>query len=268
MKMGILCQIKSRGVLLMFDAIILAGGYGKRLWPIALNTAKPLLPVCGRPVIEYIMEKLDEVECLRRILISTNLRFEDDFRRWARSYGDERIEVVVEESRSEEEKLGAVKALSRLSQRLEHDALIVAGDNLFTGSLTLMVKRYSGRPIIALYDVGDSELARLYGVVRVDDEARIIDFVEKPEKPFSTLVSTGIYILPRQIFDMIEEYLGGGGGRDRLGDFIQWLHRKTPVYGYVLDGDWWDIGDIESYRRAIETLSRRLGYTDTTSAKF
>jgi len=54
----------------------------------------------------------------------------------------------------------------------------------------------------------------------------------------STLVSTGIYIFPRQVFDMIREYLGGSGGRDRLGDFIQWLYKKTPVYGYVLDRDW------------------------------
>jgi NDP-sugar pyrophosphorylase family protein len=53
-----------------------------------------------------------------------------------------------------------------------------------------------------------------------------------------------------------------------LGDFTQWLYKKTPVYGYVLDWDWWDIGDIESYKRAVEALGRRLGYTDTKSAGF
>jgi glucose-1-phosphate thymidylyltransferase len=252
----------------MLDAVILAGGYGKRLWPITLNTAKPLLPVCGKPVIEYIVERLDEAECLRRIMILTNLRFGDDFKRWAETFRDERIKILVEESRSEEEKLGAVKALSRLSRQLERDALVVAGDNLFTGSLRPMIEKYSGKPIIALYDVRDAELAKLYGVVQIDHEARIIEFVEKPERPFSTLVSTGIYILPRQVIDMTEEYLCEGGGRDRLGDFIQWLHKKTPVYGYVLDGEWWDIGDFESYRKAVETISRRLGYTDTTHAEF
>ena len=243
----------------MMYVVILAGGYGKRMWPITLNIAKPLLPVCGKPVIEYIMEKLDEIKYLRRIIISTNLRFEDDFKRWARTYKDARIEIVVEDSRSEEEKLGAVKALSRLSQQLEHDVLIVAGDNLFTGSLRPMVKRYSGEPVIALYDVRDTELAKLYGVVQIDDEAKIIDFIEKPEKPSSTLVSTGIYIFPKQVFEMVGEYLHEGGGRDRLGDFIQWLYKKTPIYGYILDGEWWDIGDVESYERAVKTLSRRLG---------
>jgi glucose-1-phosphate thymidylyltransferase len=245
----------------MLDAVILAGGYGKRLWPITLNTAKTLLPVCGKPVIEYIVEKLDEVECLRSIIISTNLRFEDDFKRWAEKYGDKRIKIIVEESRSEEEKLGAVKALSRLSTQLEHDVLIVAGDNLFTGSLRPMIEKYSGRPIVAIYDVRDAELAKLYGVVKINDETRIIDLVEKPERPSSTLVSTGIYIFPRQVLYMVGEYLGEGGGGDRLGDFIQWLHKKIPVYGYLLDGDWWDVGDIESYKRAVESLSRRRALT-------
>jgi glucose-1-phosphate thymidylyltransferase len=209
----------------MLDVVILAGGYGKRLWLITLNTAKPLLPVCGRPVIECIMEKLDEIECIRNIIISTNLRFGDDFKRWAEKYRDERIKIVVEESRSEEEKLGAVKALSSLSTQLEHDVLIVAGDNLFTGSLRPLIKKYSGRPIVAIYDVRDAELAKLYGVVKIDDETRIIDLVEKPERPSSTLVSTGIYIFPRQVLYMVGEYLGEGGegiGWETLWIFIGW----------------------------------------------
>jgi glucose-1-phosphate thymidylyltransferase len=187
--------------------------------------------------------------------------FGDDFKRWAEKYGDIRIKIIVEESRSEEEKLGAVKALSRLSTQLEHDVLIVAGDNLFTGSLRPMIEKYSGRPIVAICDVRDAELAKLYGVVKIDDETRIIDLVEKPERPSSTSVSTGIYIFPRRVIHMIGEYLGEGGGGDRLGDFIQWLHKKIPVYGYLLDGDWWDVGDIESYKRAVESLSRRRALT-------
>ena len=246
--------------------IILAGGYGKRLWPITLNVAKPLLPICGKPVIEYIMEKLSEINCMEHTIISTNLKFGDDFKRWAEAYNYTRIKITVEESRSEEEKLGAVKALSMLSQDLENDMLVIAGDNLFTGSLKPMVERSSGETIIALYDIKDFELTKLYGVVQIDDESRIIDFVEKSERPVSTLVSTGIYIFPREVLDTVKEYLCEGGRRDRLGEFIQWLYKKVPVHGYILDGEWWDIGDIKSYKRAVETLSRRLGYSEDTSA--
>ena len=244
------------------DAVILAGGYGKRLWPITLNVAKPLLPICGKPVIEYIMEKLSEINCIEHIIISTNLKFGDDFKRWAEEYKDTRVKIIVEESRSEEEKLGAVKALSMLSQELENDVLVIAGDNLFTGSLKPMVEKYSRETIIALYDVKDVELAKLYGVVQIDDESRIIDFVEKPERPVSTLVSTGIYIFPKEVLDMAKEYLCEGGGKDRLGEFIQWLYKRAPVHGYILDGEWWDIGDIKSYKRAIETLSKKFGYPE------
>lgn len=206
--------LEARGTYwLRLDVIILAGGYGKRLWPMTLNVAKPLLPVCGKPVIEYIVEKLNEIRCLGRLIISTNLRFEDDFKRWVELYGDARLEVIVEETRSEEEKLGAVRALSKLSREIENDVLVIAGDNLFTGSLRPMVEKYSGETIIGLYDVRDVELAKLYGVVQIGEGARIIDFVEKPEKPASTLISTGIYIFPRRILNMIEQYLCEGGWR-------------------------------------------------------
>jgi len=113
--------------LVRLDAIILAGGYGKRMWPITLNVAKPLLPICGKPIIEYIMEKLNELECLEHVIISTNLKFGDDFRGWAEAHRDTRIEIIVEKFRSEEEKLGAVKALSELSHELENDVLVIAG---------------------------------------------------------------------------------------------------------------------------------------------
>lgn len=227
-----------------------------------LNVAKPLLPVCGKPVIEYIMERLNEIKCVERIIISTNLKFGNDFKRWAEACKDTRIEIVIEESCSEEEKLGVVKALSRLSQKLENDALVIAGDNLFTGSLKPIVEKYFGETIIALYDVKDVELAKLYGVVQIDDEGRIIDFVEKPERPVSTLVSTGIYIFPKKVLDLVKEYLCEGGERDKLGEFIRWLYKKVPVYGYMLDGEWWDIGDIKSYKMAVATLSMRFGYSD------
>ena len=130
-----------------------------------------------------------------------------------------------------------------------------------------MVEKYSGETIIALYDVKNFELAKLYGVVQIDNGARIIDFVEKPEKPSTTLVSTGIYIFPKNVLNVIEQYLREGGGGDKLGEFIQWLYRIVSVYGHILDGEWWDIGDIRSYKSAKEALSRRLCYSNDTSCE-
>jgi len=90
------------------------------------------------------------------------LRFENDFRRWMKKYLGGPIELSVEPTLREEEKLRAVKALHILASKLSSDCLIIAGDNLFTFSLKPMMKRYRElkAPLIAIYDVGSPELAK------------------------------------------------------------------------------------------------------------
>jgi glucose-1-phosphate thymidylyltransferase len=72
-------------------AIILAGGYAKRLWPLTKNKPKQLLSVGGRPMIEYIVEKLEVQEEIDRIIISTNEKFEDNFKEWLSGYKYQKI---------------------------------------------------------------------------------------------------------------------------------------------------------------------------------
>ena len=237
--------------------IVLAGGYGKRLWPLTRDTAKPLLPIGDRVVLDYVMDKVLELDELDKIIISTNLRFEKDFKKWMRKYCGVPLELSVEPSRKEEEKPGAVRALYLLASKFSDDCLVIAGDNIFTFSLKVLVEEYKRlrAPLIALYDVGSLELAKNYGAVEVDSELRIIGFEEKPANPKSTLVSTGIYVYPRKVIPMMKSYLEEGGGADRLGEFIEWLHKRIPVYGYIVQGEWWDIGTMETYREVL----RRIG---------
>ncbi len=239
--------------------IILAGGYGKRLWPLTKAIPKPLLPIRDKTVLDYIMERILEIDEINKIILSTNLKFRDQFEKWAEKYPEVEIEVKVEMSGREEEKPGAVKALYNLVSQLSDDSLILAGDNLFTSQLNGLLSRYGeiGEPMIALYDVGRIELAKMYGVVEVDSNWRIIGFEEKPENPKSTLVSTGIYVYPKKVFPMIGEYLEKSGKADRLGDFIQWLYRRVPVYGHLLDGMWWDIGSVKTYHEALMELGTK-----------
>jgi glucose-1-phosphate thymidylyltransferase len=145
-------------------AVIMAGGYATRLWPITKTKAKPLLPVGRKTIIDVIYEK---VKKFGPVVISTNRTFGSDFRAWARIF---HVELVVENSTKEEEKLGAVRALSEVAKALDDDLLVVAGDNLFTFALDEFVEFYlrKGKPTIALYDVGDYQLARRYGVVKLN----------------------------------------------------------------------------------------------------
>jgi len=229
--------------------VIMAGGYATRLWPITKTKAKPLLPIGKKRIIDTIYEKVSKFGF--PVYISTNKRFEDDFRRWAR---DKDVELIVEETTREEEKLGAVRALAEVAKIVDDEILVVAGDNLFSFDLDSFVEYYKQKrsPVTALYDVGDYELAKRYGVADIDGE-RIVRFEEKPEKPKSTLVGIGIYAFPHDVVEMLQEYVSSNEHHDNLGDFLSWLCEKTDVYGYTFNnGMWYDIGNPDSYIEAFK----------------
>ena len=240
-------------------AIILGGGYATRLWPLTKDKPKPLLSVAKKPIIEYIVEKLVELEVIKQIIISINLKFEPHFREWQSMYHNS-VEILVEKSRSEEEKLGAVKALAQITSKVDDDCLILAGDNLFESDLDGMIQTFNEKkaPIIALYNVKSLDLAKQYSTINLDTDNRIIDFVEKPKIPKTTLIGTCIYIVPKRTLPRLKEYLEKGLGRDEPGLFIEWLHRQEPVYGYILEGYWCDIGNLESYKKADKFFSNLL----------
>ena len=115
-------------------AIILAGGYARRLWPVTRHIPKQLLPVAGKPIIEYSIEKLELVKKIEEDIISINAFFEFNFREWFTKYQfRKKTKLVVEKTFSEEEKLGSIGALGYLIDRLklDDDLLIIGGDNLF-----------------------------------------------------------------------------------------------------------------------------------------
>lgn len=228
--------------------LIMAGGYATRLWPITKDKPKPLLPVGGKYIIDYILEK---ARGLGEIYVSTNKFFEEHFKEWAEKNG---VGLIVEETLREEEKMGTIGAIGYAVSKLGlDDYLIVAGDNLFSFSLEDFLRRYEGKPLIAVYDVGDFELAKRYGVVILEGD-RVVDFQEKPLQPKSTLISTGVYALPREIIAMVDDYLGEGN-RDSPGYFIEWLlKRGVEVYAYRFNDYWYDIGSADSYLEALKTL--------------
>lgn len=228
--------------------VILAGGYAKRLWPLTLSRPKPLLPVAGRPILDYLFAGMPENTVP---ILSVNRRFADHFAAWLSGSGY-RAELVIEETRSEEEKLGAVGALAHLVERLgiEEDLLVVGGDNIFPFTLGEFVAAYSGRTLVALYRLGDRVAARRYGVAEVRDN-RVVRFVEKPGDPPSDLVSTACYLFPARILPFFSEFLREAEkGKDAPGYFLQWLLSREEIEAFVFDGPWFDIGSRDAYIRA------------------
>lgn len=233
--------------------IILAGGYATRFYPITTSRAKPLLPVAGKPIIDYL---LDSHPLPGRPIVSTNQRFADQFAVW-KDHSDFDVEIVVEETRSEAEKLGTVGAIAYLieSLGLDEDLLIIGGDNIFESCLQSFLEAYQGYPLIALHDIGDIEKVRgRYGVAVVKDD-RIVEFQEKPQHPSSTLASTACYIYPREVLPLFRQFVErAAAGKDAPGYFNAWLLNENNLRmdAFTFTTGWYDIGDRSSYIEATQ----------------
>jgi glucose-1-phosphate thymidylyltransferase len=245
-------------------AIILAGGFAKRLWPLTKDTPKPLLPVGGKPIIEYILEKLVDIDEIKKIHLSVNKKFEPHFEKWAKeSHLGDMVDVITEPAMTEKQKFGAIGALGFLLKEkdISDDLLVIAGDNLFDFDVKKFITSQSGEcPIIALYDMYEKDkVKKKYGVVVMDENNVIKHFHEKPEQPLSTMVSTGCYLFPKTSVEKIHDYLSDGHNPDAPGFFISWLAKQMSVHGFVFDGEckWFDIGSFESYEEAKRTYGKK-----------
>ncbi len=242
-------------------AIILAAGYATRLRPLTDTWAKELLPVGGRPIIDRIVDAVTAVELVDEIHVVTNARKVDAFARWA-----EGRDVIVHDdgTSSNDDRLGAIGDMLFVVEQtgLDDDLLVIAGDNLFEFSLAEFAAFWRSKgtaSAVAVRDVGSLELAAHYGIVALDDEARVVDFEEKPADPPSTLAATATYLFHREHARLIETYLEGEHGADQPGRFVGWLQRREPVYGWVFDDTWYDIGNHEQLLEADNQLRAAAG---------
>ncbi|MEM3252845.1 MAG: nucleotidyltransferase family protein [Candidatus Micrarchaeaceae archaeon] len=242
-------------------ALILCGGFATRLEPITYFIPKPLLPIGagGKPIIEYILNDVIR-SGISDITISTNSKFEGAFKYWLslriNSPGI-KVSMVVEPSKSNAEKYGAVKGIAYAieKEKINDDLLVIAGDNVYDFSVkdAILFSEKSRKPTIALYDIGSVEDAKRFGVVKLDGE-KISSFAEKPLKPESTLISTGIYVFPKDSIKYIGLYLKNSANSDGIGNFIEWLIKNTEVLGYIYKGRWFDIGTVDTYKKVFDTF--------------
>jgi glucose-1-phosphate thymidylyltransferase len=241
--------------------VLLAAGYATRLRPLTDELPKQLLPVGGRPMLDWILDKVRELDEVDEVHLVTNSHFVEQFRRWAAPAG---VLVHDDGTRTNEDRLGAVGDLRLTIERaaLDVDLLVLAGDNLFDFGLPGFVEFARSRgtaSALAVYDCGDLELATHMGIVELDDASRVVYFVEKPSDPPSTLASTATYFFPREHVPLVERYLGQGHPPDNIGSFLGWLSQQKPVYGYRFEGRWYDIGNHAQLLEADNRLRERAG---------
>jgi glucose-1-phosphate thymidylyltransferase len=244
--------------------LILGAGYATRLYPLTLTQPKPLLPVAGKPMIDYVMDNLAAINGIDRVYVVTNAKFAGHFQKWADDYSRRAalpFTVINDGSTDDSNKLGAIGDLDLVlrQEKLDDDLIVVAGDNLFSEKLGAFGDfcRAKNAPVLGLYDVGSLDAAKKYGVVAVNRDGVISDFKEKPAQPASTLIGIALYYYPRATLPLVAQYLAEGNNPDQPGRLIQWLYPRTPVFTWTVPGIWYDIGSKETLEEANRIFARK-----------
>lgn len=236
-------------------AIILCAGYATRLYPLTLNQPKPLLPISGKPLLNYIIEKIEKIPEIDKIYLITNDKFYSNFNSWLAENKNfkKEIEVLNDQTLTNETRLGGLGDMWFVIEKenLRDDLLVVCGDNLFDGDLNGMVEFFTLKkgPVIGVHDVRDLNEAKKMGVIKSENN-EIISFSEKPQNPETTLCSIGVYLYPERYIEKIHDYMKTSGSKDGPGFLIDYFRETGKVYAFELKGKWFDIGSPETYEKA------------------
>jgi glucose-1-phosphate thymidylyltransferase len=239
------------------DAIVLGAGFATRLYPLTLNKAKPLLDIGGRPCIYNILDGLFALKehGLRRVVVVSNERFAEDFRKELSGPFPVEVLVVSNGGRTIDEKLGAIGDMEFGCRYVDPDQpfWVLAGDNMHDFRLTLVQDAFDQRggvPLVVTYRASSLDEVKAYSNLKMGTDGRIVMFQEKPPVPWSTEFVTCIYVFPGETVLRLREYLAEGNDPDKAGFFIDWLKDRQPVYCFQPTGRWFDIGGLDDLRRA------------------
>lgn len=233
-------------------AIILAAGFATRLYPLTLNKSKCLLEISGKPIIEYIIDKINEIPASEIIIVTNNL-FYNDFLSWKNMKKYNNVEIINDGVSVISNKLGAIGDLlfAINKKNIDEDLFVISGDNLFKYSLRKPYEIFKNekKNLSIFYDVEDINEAKRFGIALIKDNL-ITDFEEKPSAPKSTLCSTSTYFFRKETIFWMKNFVIEEKNSDQPGLFLEYLYKKTPILAYVSDEKWIDIGTIEAFNRA------------------
>ncbi|MCX5706495.1 MAG: nucleotidyltransferase family protein, partial [Candidatus Omnitrophica bacterium] len=243
-------------------ALILAAGYATRLYPLTKEFPKPLLKIKDRPIIDYIIAKLNAITAIDGIFIVTNNKFIGQFQRWKKSVRfNKRIVLVNDLTKSNSDRLGAIGDINFVIEhkQVNDDLLVIGGDNLFSANLKLFLSfgyRHKPGSTIGVYKLGRVKDAAKYGVVKLNRSKQVIEFAEKPRRPKSNLVAMCLYYIPKEHLGLVKDYMKLRQKKvDATGKYIDWLKGKINTYGFIFQGRWYDVGDHKYLKQAKENFA-------------
>jgi dTDP-glucose pyrophosphorylase/CBS domain-containing protein len=226
------------------QAVIMAGGFGTRLRPLTEDLPKPMLPVGGRPLMEHIVEQLQQAG-IRHVNVSTHYKPE----KIIEHFGDGHAFGVELNYVNEDAPLGTGGALG-LMPIPQQTLLVVNGDILTQVNFRSMLVYHQEQKADMTVAVRRYEVKVPYGVVECDGP-QVRHLHEKPELGF--LVNAGIYLLEPAVFQYIPQ-----AQRFNMTDLIQWLlDAERTVVSFPIREYWLDIGQHEDYAQAQDDVENR-----------
>jgi len=234
-------------------AVVMAGGSGTRLRPLTLNRPKPMVPIVNKPVIAHILDLLKRHGIIDVVITLQYLaEYVQDYFGDGQSLGMN-IRYSVEES-----PLGTAGSVKQAEEFLDETFVVISGDAMTDIDLTSVIDFHARKRSLATLTLYRVPEPLEYGVIIIDDEGRIQQFQEKPSwgEVISDTVNTGIYVLEPEVLSHFEAGVSYDFSKDL---FPLLLEQGDPLYGYVADGYWCDVGNLAEYLRANnDVLERRV----------
>jgi len=246
--------------------MILAAGKGTRVRPLTYELPKPMIPILGKPVMEYLIEELARYGITEIMVNVSHLpekleSYFGDGRRWGVQIGYS-FEGHIEEGRIESRPLGSAGGMKKIQEFggfFDDTTLVLCGDALIDLNILDAALRHKASGAIASVVVHEvpADKVSSYGVVVCDDNGRITSFQEKPDvgEARSNLVNTGIYIFEPEVLDLIPSGVEYDIGSQLFPDILK---RGLPFNAIHLPFNWVDIGKMSDYWAATQSIMQGL----------
>ncbi len=229
-------------------AVIMAGGFGTRLRPLTVSVPKPMVPMANAPLMEHIVNLLKKHSITDVLSV---LYFQPDvitshFRDGKR-FGINMDYVLAAAD------YGTAGAVRNAAEHLRQRFIIISGDVLTDFDLSKAIAYHQEKGAMATILLTHVQNPLAYGIVLRSEDGRITRFMEKPSwgEVFSDTINTGIYIFEPEALDLIPYQKEFDFSKDL---FPLMLQKKLPLYGYVADGYWRDIGNLNEYQNATQDV--------------
>lgn len=235
-------------------AVLMAGGSGTRLRPLTCDLPKPMVPILNRPIAEHIINLLKRHQITE--VVATLHYLPDVMRDYFQDGSDFGVQMTY--AVEEDQPLGTAGCVKNIAELLDETFLVISGDSITDFDLTAAIEFHKSKKSKATLILTRVPNPIEFGVVITDEQMRIRRFLEKPSSSeiFSDTVNTGTYILEPSVLDYLPMNQECDFSKDL---FPLLLDKKEPMYGYIADGYWCDVGHLDAYREAqYDGLHRKV----------